>query len=67
MEENLSKAGEPLSHDPDGYLAYLRSEVLANDSTIVTYIRESLQAYLRGLMLSSTVMLGGAWRRLSSW
>lgn len=53
-------AGAIIPHDPDGYLKYLKQEVPMLDSTIEMYVAESLQAYLRGLMLSSTVMLGAA-------
>lgn len=57
--ECLSHA-DPQPYDPDGYLKYLKSEILNLDDTITMYIAESLMAYLRGLTLSSTVMLGGA-------
>ena len=50
----------PQPYDPDGYLEYLKSEIPDIDDIILMYISESLHAYLRGLMLSSTVMLGGA-------
>jgi len=52
--------GEPQPYDPDGYLRYLKQEIPTIDETIFMYMAESLHAYLRGLMLSSTVMLGGA-------
>lgn len=52
--------GEPQPYDPDGYLRYLKQEIPTLDETIFMYMAESLHAYLRGLMLSSTVMLGGA-------
>ena len=50
----------PQPYDPDGYLKYLKSEIPDIDDVILMYISESLEAYLRGLMLSSTVMLGVA-------
>jgi len=53
-------AGEILPHDPDGYLKYLRNEIPTIDETILTYVTESLQTFLRGNLLASTVMLGGA-------
>ncbi len=53
-------AGEILPHDPDGYLKYLNSEIPAIDETIIMYVTESLQTFLRGNLLASTVMLGGA-------
>lgn len=58
-QECLSHTG-PQPYDPDGYLKYLKSEIPNVDDTILMYITESLSAYLRGLTLSSTVMLGGA-------
>ncbi len=58
--EKVLADGEPAPHDPDGYLGYLKREVPSIDETILTYVSEALQAYLRGLILSSTVMLGCA-------
>ena len=54
------QASEPIVHDPDGYLIALKREIPTLDPTIEMYVREALEAYLAGLMLSSTVMLGGA-------
>lgn len=54
------KAGGTLPHDPDGYLKYLQSEIPTIDETIMMYVAESLQTFLRGNRLASTVMLGGA-------
>src|SRR5439155_14874365 len=48
----------PAPHDPDGYLSYLKREVPGIDETILAYTSEALHAYLRGLTLSSSVMLG---------
>jgi hypothetical protein len=53
-------AGDVLPHDPDGYLKYLRGEIPAIDETILMYVTESLQTFLKGNLLASTVMLGGA-------
>jgi len=47
-------------HDPDGYLSYLKSEIPNVDPEIERYITESLQAYRRGLLLSSAVTMGVA-------
>lgn len=58
-KECIDKEG-PQPYDPDGYLKYLKSEIPNIDDIIFMYITESVNAYLRGLMLSSTVMLGGA-------
>ena len=49
-----------IPHDPDGYLKSLKQAVPSLDPTIEMYVSEALQAFLKGLMLSSTVMLGGA-------
>ena len=51
---------EMLPHDPDGYLEYLRKEMPQIDDTIMMYVTESLQTFLTGNLLASTVMLGGA-------
>lgn len=58
--KEVLKYGHPQPYDPDGYLKYLKKEIPNLDDTIFMYMAESLNAYLRGLMLSSTVMLGGA-------
>lgn len=52
--------GYPTPYDPDGFLRYLRGEVPTADPTILTYATESLQTFLRGNLLASTVMLGVA-------
>jgi hypothetical protein len=49
-----------LPYDPDGYLRKLKMEVPNIDPIIEMYVTESLQAYLKGLMFSSAVMLGVA-------
>lgn len=54
------KSMEILPHDPDGYLQYLRKEIPQIDGTIMMYVTESLQTFLTGNLLASTVMLGGA-------
>jgi len=58
--QEVLEAGQVIPNDPDGYLKYLKAQVPNLDSTIDVYVAEALQAYLRGLMLASTVMLGGA-------
>ena len=52
--------GEIQPHDPDGYLTYLKNEIPTLDAEIERYITESLQAYRRGLLLSSAVTMGVA-------
>jgi len=49
-----------LPYDPDGYLKNLKTEIPNIDPIIEMYITENLQAYLKGLMFSSAVMLGVA-------
>ncbi len=58
-QECIVKEG-PQPYDPEGYLKDLKSEVSNVDDIILMYMSEALNAYLKGLMLSSTVMLGGA-------
>ncbi len=56
----LEGGGDILPYDPDGYLGALKDDVPDLDSDVFLYISESLQAFRRGLMLASTVMLGVA-------
>lgn len=53
-------SGEPTPHDPDGYLSSLKSKIPNLDETILIYVSEALEGYLRGLILSSAMTLGGA-------
>lgn len=53
-------SGQTLPYDPDGYLKRLKTEIPNLDPLIDMYVSESLQAYLKGLMFSSAVMLGVA-------
>ncbi len=57
------ESGEIQPYDPDGYLEKLRAQIPSLDAVVCMYIEESLQAFRRGLMLSSTAMLGGASER----
>jgi len=57
--EALEK-GYPSPYDPEGYLGLLKREIPAIDPIIFLYMTESLQTFLRGNLLASTVMLGGA-------
>jgi hypothetical protein len=54
------QVSEPIPHDPDGYLKALKKEIPTLDPIVEMYVSEALEAFLAGLMLSSTVMLGGA-------
>ena len=58
--EKCLQHGIPQPYDPDGYLNYLKSEIPLVDDVIFIYMAESLNSYLKGLLLSSTVMLGCA-------
>jgi len=58
--EQVVALGEIQPHDPDGYLTLLKTEIPSLDVEIERYITESLQAYRRGLLLSSAVTMGVA-------
>lgn len=58
--KEVLKSGQTLPYDPDGYLKKLKTEIPNLDPLIEMYLCESLQAYLKGLMFSSAVMLGVA-------
>jgi hypothetical protein len=49
-----------LPHDPEGFLREFNREVPTADPTLVEYLTEALQCYIRGLHRSAAVMLGGA-------
>jgi len=49
-----------MPHDLDGYLRKVKDDIPNIDPLIELYLTESLQAYLKGLMFSSAVMLGVA-------
>jgi hypothetical protein len=49
-----------LPHDPEGFLREFRRDVPNADPTIVEYLTEALQCYIRGLQRAAAVMLGGA-------
>ena len=46
-------------HDVSSYEAAIRREVPTVDVTTLLYLKEAMQAFRAGCMLSSTVMLGG--------
>jgi hypothetical protein len=58
--KEVLKSGQTLPYDPDGYLKKLKTEIPNLDPLIEMYLSESLQAYLKGLIFSSAVMLGVA-------
>lgn len=53
-------ADNPIPHDPDGYLSYLKNEIPNIDDIIFTYISESINAYNHRLYLSATTAIGCA-------
>jgi len=58
--ERVLSAGASIPHDPDGYLLDLKTKVPALDTLAEMYLAESLQCFLRGTYMASTVMLGVA-------
>ncbi|MBR6775099.1 MAG: hypothetical protein IKM23_05230 [Bacteroidales bacterium] len=58
--EKVLKAEHPIPHDPEGYLAYLKSEVPDVDEVIYTYLSEGINAYNHRLYLSATTAIGCA-------
>jgi hypothetical protein len=55
---------EYVPHDKVGYLRLLHDHVAAPDSTVLVYLVESLETFLRGNLIASTVMLGVAAERV---
>lgn len=55
--------GEFLPHDPTGYLERFRNEAPSLDSTVESYLAESLNCFTRGSLIASVVMLGVASER----
>ncbi len=58
--EQVLKAERPIPHDPEGYLAHLKSEVPDVDEVIYTYLSEGINAYNHRLYLSATTAIGCA-------
>lgn len=50
----------PHYHDPDAYIAFLKSTVPSVDPTIVQYVSEGINCFKRQLFFASAVMLGAA-------
>lgn len=46
--------------DPDGYIARILKDIPTVDSTVIEYLTESISAFNRDLLLSSTITLGVA-------
>ena len=57
-------AAEYQPHDPTGYLSRLRDRVEKPDATVVVYLSEALEAFRRGTLVASMVMLGVAAERV---
>ena len=49
-----------IPHDPDNYLENVRNSIPNIDNLVLMYLEESIQCYLRGNLLASSVMLGVA-------
>lgn len=47
-------------HDPDGYLARIKTDIPEIDEVIIRYLEESLSCYRKNLLLAAAVMLGCA-------
>ena len=61
--EKVLNKGEFLPHDPTGYLERFRKETPSIDSTVESYLAESLNCFTRGSLIASVVMLGVASER----
>jgi hypothetical protein len=58
--KEVLKAGDITPHDPDHYLVNLKSMIPKLDDIVLLYLQESLQCFLRGNYIASSVMLGVA-------
>jgi hypothetical protein len=56
--KTIVQAGEYVPHDKGGYLLRLQQRVRPVDPTVLAYLEESLDTYIRGNLVASTVMLG---------
>lgn len=63
--EKVLSEGEIQPHDPSGYIESLK-QIPSIDPIIITYVEESLQAYLKNLQLSAAVTLGAASERATN-
>ncbi|MBI5722478.1 MAG: hypothetical protein HZA50_00860 [Planctomycetes bacterium] len=62
--KKLLERGEQSPHDPPKYLAAVRRRVESPDEITITYLNESIGAWVAGLYRASAVMLGCACERL---
>jgi hypothetical protein len=58
--KKVLKTTEYQPHDPDGYLAKIKTDIPSIDSVIVRYLEESLSCFKKNLLLAAAVMLGCA-------
>lgn len=58
--EKVVSATEYQPHDPEGYLARIKSEIAEIDEVIIRYLDESLSCYRKNLLFAAAVMLGCA-------
>lgn len=58
------KAGPANPHDPTGYFGRLSEKVPRSDPTVLAYLTESMNSFLHGDRVASTVMLGIAAERV---
>lgn len=57
----LAESGEPyFFHDVSSYEAIVRTEIPEIDAVTLTYLKEAMQAFKSGCLLSASVMLGVA-------
>lgn len=62
--QKVLAAGEYLPHDPTGYLDRFVREMPDADSTVLAYLRESVDSFARGSFIASVVLLGIASERV---
>ncbi len=62
--QNLLQSDEPTPHDPLGYLTHLNSKVPDADTTVIAYLKESLDTFRSSNIVASAVMLGVAAERI---
>ncbi len=58
--EKVVSNRESQPHDPDGYLAYIKTEIPSIDAVITRYLEECLSCFRRNLLLAAATMLGCA-------
>jgi hypothetical protein len=58
--EKVISTTEYQPHDPDGYLARIKTDIPEIDEVIIRYLEESLSCYRKNLLLAAAVMLGCA-------